>query len=559
MRNSYAAICFVFILFCLVSGAGADAPDPFLHAKAQNYCDYVQQWASLSLGGVSEQEFHDDPPTRLKQLRGTGDSCIWTGMYLASQALRYMATGDEEARAEVLRIAAYLHIVKEITDTPGYIARYAAQDVEPWNLEYGEDHPHKIPGTGDWEGFFWVDNTSRDQYTGWWLGLTLAYEAVDDEEMRVRIREDFKDVIDTLITNDWFIVDQNGVIDGNNAAAVLPSLRLSWLLQAASVGADPSYWDLWYKMYQRFDAQLWLDTFSYLNKYSQYFGFNLSHNTYLPIFRLTPDLKKLRHFFTVWNLNVRRWTADTHNAWFDAVYLTGCLRAGACDRVRYDHVTSDILNTLTIFQDAPNQAFTGHPPEKELDPFSVRWDELEEEYPFLREIWDVNPQTLEPHEFQNRCWSDMIWQRSPYSISCSEQHPTRVGPGVDYLIAYWTSFYHGFVPGGCLDRDEDGYGDPFSPSCAHPEQDCDDSRSDVNPGVAETCENLVDDDCDGLVDNDDPDCHPMLWSVAPSAEASPSDPASNPGVGSSGLVNLMGMLFLSFGILLLKRMAEKRK
>ena len=48
--------------------------------------------------------YTDETLTELQRLRGSGDSTIWTGMYLASQALRYMATGDEEAREEVLRL-----------------------------------------------------------------------------------------------------------------------------------------------------------------------------------------------------------------------------------------------------------------------------------------------------------------------------------------------------------------------------------------------------------------------------------------------------------------------
>ncbi len=57
-------------------------------------------------------------------------------------------------------------------------------------------------------------------------------------------------------------------------------------------------------------------------------------------------------------------------------------------------------------------------------------------------------------------------------------------------------------PGGCTD---DADGDAFIAwDCGG--DDCDDGAFLVNPGAAEVCENSVDDDCDGAVDGEDPDC-----------------------------------------------------
>jgi len=53
---------------------------------------------------------------------------------------------------------------------------------------------------------------------------------------------------------------------------------------------------------------------------------------------------------------------------------------------------------------------------------------------------------------------------------------------------------------GCIDYDGDGYGNPASTQCDHPERDCDDDNNKIYPGAQELCDNGWDDDCDRLYD-----------------------------------------------------------
>ncbi len=55
--------------------------------------------------------------------------------------------------------------------------------------------------------------------------------------------------------------------------------------------------------------------------------------------------------------------------------------------------------------------------------------------------------------------------------------------------------------GGCTDDDVDGYDDA---ACGG--TDCDDTDFWINPGVAEICDDFTDNDCNGLIDGNDPAC-----------------------------------------------------
>jgi len=71
------------------------------------------------------------------------------------------------------------------------------------------------------------------------------------------------------------------------------------------------------------------------------------------------------------------------------------------------------------------------------------------------------------------------------------------------------------------DGDNDGYGGigtavevcELSEGYADNDEDCNDSNADINPGAAEVCGNAVDDDCDLLVDDEDPNASvgTTLW------------------------------------------------
>ena len=125
----------------------------------------------MAAGGVGSARY-SDPPTysTIAYMDGIGDSAIWTGTYLAAEALRLKATGAADARANVKQLAETLHVWLNVAGDPGVLARFAAPagTVFPFgvgDLNCGDGRSHcDVPYAGSsWD---YIGHISRDQYQG---------------------------------------------------------------------------------------------------------------------------------------------------------------------------------------------------------------------------------------------------------------------------------------------------------------------------------------------------------------------------------------------------------
>ena len=102
-------------------------------------------------------------------------------------------------------------------------------------------------------------------------------------------------------------------------------------------------------------------------------------------------------------------------------------------------------------------------------------------------------------------------------------------------------------PACCPDNDGDGYMDC---SCAPPPCDCDDTNPDVHPGayegccVQETCFDGIDNDCNGLIDSEEPACHEWCMTMGASTLG------TSTGSGSR-YANHLGILLVPLAVILL--------
>jgi len=425
-----------------------------LHTKAEEYDKFNYKHHQPFYGGQVGVVFKDKSYTTPIYYQDFGDSCIWTGVYLGSQAFRYSITKSPEAFQNVKKAVNHLAGLLHVTYTEGYIARYWG----PQNpIIYNEQECmkntrcHKV-NDGPYKGNYWIGGTTKDQYSGWFFGMSLAYDLVHDNEIREIIRKCVIEVVDKLIKNKWIILDEKGkytvLSAGERPTAVY---QISWLLIAFDVSGDHKYIEEANSRVGYFDLLKMkiLSVSEFSNLYMQYYGHNLAHTTWYNLLRLgkiylpKTSYEKLKEIFTN---NIHDRVKLTHNAWFNAIFMT----QGNYDSAKQPEFLMQLRQDLQDFRAAPN--FMYHLPNRDsstytLDPVTSWIKYFPQLQSILRLIkFSIKPQASKAFPIKLQCSSDFIFQRSPFEIyECGYDAPMITEPGIDYLASYWLSVYHGLI------------------------------------------------------------------------------------------------------------------
>ena len=419
--------------------------------KAEEYDDWHLAWHQPDHGSCIHAFFTDDNYTEISGYHGLGDSTIWTGTYLGSQSLRYWVTGEAQAKQNAIdkvhTLSGHLHV----TGRTGFISRFwGSQSMLNYygGLSWCQNEPRcHLVDTGPYTGDFWIGETSRDQYTGWFYGMALAYDLIDDEPTRDIIRDDVAEVLDELINNYFWILDEAG-LPTDAAPNVLPPMQLSWLTIGYHItGLDWIKTELKKRLLDSNRISIQLNSIAFFNRYSAYFGNNLAHTNWYNLLRLgkeyfsRPDYNFL---LSVFEDQVHTFTRLSHNPWFTAIFMgQGDYTPGLPN----DSYKTQVEEDLEDFRPAPLGEY--YVPEKDpanytLDPVSVFLTDLQADWPFLTKIFGTaHYQALEPFTVDQYCPAGFMFQWSPYNIrECGADNPTKVHSGHDFLAAYWMASYH---------------------------------------------------------------------------------------------------------------------
>jgi hypothetical protein len=345
-----------------------------------------------------------------------GDSAIWTGHYLAAEAFRYRVTGSSEAFENVKNAVAAIQSLVDVTGN-NLLARCLipvnwrfAQSIVTEEAHHGI-YRSRIGG----KDYYWIGNTSRDQYSGVFFGLGVAYEMVEDQNVREAISSLVTRLLEYLINRNWSVMTPDGFISTTFIARL--DQRLSFLQIGRQM--NPSRFSATYRVYRFLDSGSVSApiAFDLLSDHKSYFKFNLNTINLYNLIRLESDGFYKGLYLTAYNL-MRRTTDDHGNAHFNMID-----RALKGPESRRDRETIELL-AQWLSRSRRDQW--------------VDW-RVGKKYRLCGD-----DRACDPLPIEDRIRTDFLWQRSPYLLYGGGFGRIETA-GIDFILPYWMARYYGVI------------------------------------------------------------------------------------------------------------------
>jgi hypothetical protein len=422
---------------------------------------------------------------------------LWSSLYLAAEAFNYTVTRDAGALEAIKVLLAGEVDRMRITGVPGNFTRQyippgvagvacptdpqsyvpdvekddnkwvrvgAGGCVETYDATASDWVTSTHCGLDDYVGWCWLDNVSKDEYSGHMFALGAVYALVDDAEVQATAADLLGQVARHLVDNRLAVVDWDGRVTehGHFWAYALddwPSfnaaMTLAFFKMAAVATGDATFAD-WYDncLLQRGGERDCLSRppesprpyVDYLPESSLYVGehscksnwnnfsmhalslHNLIWFEHDPATRAAVQRHLEQDFFApadkTWPLK------DQHNAFFDFVFAAQKALGPGSTGPALDAVADGVC-MLRQFPASKHRRAVACPPEKcVLADCTDRFDD-----PILDYARPV----------AERCTSTFVWWGSPYDTGDCTEDRRSIEPPTDYLLAYWMGRYYGFI------------------------------------------------------------------------------------------------------------------
>ena len=345
----------------------------------------------------------------------TGDSAIWTGHYLAAEAFRYKVAGSEDALANVNAALAGIRGLLEITGLE-VLARVAVPSDSPYSADIQKEEGGHGVYTGSLNGrdYFWIGNTTRDQYSGVMFGLGVAFDLVSDPSVQAQVASLIDRLVGYLVDHTWIVFGPEKKI--STVFTQRPDQQLAFL-QIARRALGGKY-NTKYKAQAVAKAALTSAPIVYdaLDDHQHYFKFNLNTINMYSLLRFESEGTLLRKVYLKTYDTLRKTTDDHGNAHFNMID-----HAIKGPNARRDQQTIEML-----------QAWLQRP---RRDPYV----DLRGTYKACGE-----DRACSAISIPERPTTDFLWQRSPFLLYGGGVGVVE-GPGIDFILPYWMARFHGVI------------------------------------------------------------------------------------------------------------------
>jgi len=443
-----------------------------------------------------------DPPEETatwqdaESFRSGENDGLWSALYMAAEAFRYGATGDEDA-LEVIELLLEGEVDRmAITGVDGVFTRQYAPPGVP-GIGCPEDLSRFVPdeekddnqwvkvgpsgcvkvvdgesmqwqttghcGLDDYAGWCWLDNVSQDEYAGHMFALGTIYKLVDDPDIRATVVDLLEKVGTHLVETRLEIHDWDGrpVEHGRLYAMALDNfpgfnaaMAMDFMKMCAVATSDEEitefYHDCLLQESGKLDCiQRPAETPRPYPEYLENSGLYVGADSCM----------------SNWN-NISMHFASLHNLiWFE---YDPDLRVVFQDHLQNEAFAPD--DTSRPVSEQNNTWFDFiYAAHKTLGPDSdgPAYEAVENgvcmlrQFPASQSVPDLEcpPGKCQvscidrlgdeigdyPRQVAERCPGTFLWWKNPYDLDGCSQDLRRIKVPTDYLLAYWMGRYYGFI------------------------------------------------------------------------------------------------------------------
>lgn len=420
---------------------------------------------------------------------------LWSALYLTSQAYRYAVTGSSEALETIRLLLAAEERRMRITGVPGIFTRQlippgidgvacptedreyttdAEKDDNRWvqvrddgcvwvvDRETSAWTKSDHCGLEAYAGSCWLDNVSKDEYSGHMLALVAVFRLVDVPEVRSSAARMLEQVADHLVQNNLTLVDWDGRVTEHGRFSPIalddfPGFNAAMALAYVGAGAAASGREDLREFYRRCLLQrdggaeclgfadpepftaflsapgMYVGSEGCGSNYNNISMHLLTLHTLLWIER-DPPVRELVQASL--DTDVMRKEGEPRviigqkNALFDFIWAAGKRLGPGDEEGPAFAAVEDGICQLRQFRASQSVPTIVVDPVRHAPYCKNRFDRDVSRYP--RETWE-------------RCPSTFVWWGDPYSLSECTENRRDIRQPSGYLLPYWMGRYYGFI------------------------------------------------------------------------------------------------------------------